>query len=464
VTKTPTTNLINLTLLSVAFLGLATWIWELEFSTKSSSISTPVVVLSAQVPAPLELPKDPFSQQEMAVYQNILVAFSTGDFAGAQKQIEQALTITTYAENFRVWLAAQLPLIMTSVGWMKIKTQDCDVAVKIFYRVLALAPVPEAQKGLGYCLRVTKSWPEAAGYLTLYIMAKPGDVEGRLIYADTLESLGRFDDAVAILEGANVLQGPDEATKVIVNERLTSMRAKLKSNVQQKTERSEHFFVSYREQDHETILQEVLEILENAVDEYSELLGIAPPTMPIEVILYRKEDFIEVFAGGPAWAEGLFDGRLRVPVSADMLLDVKGKLGTILRHELSHAMLMFRSTGRTWPTWFDEGVAQYLSCRKRACDHFEFSATPGTFNSIDVLTHPFVSLDAIEASRAYLQSLYFTRALIRSKGEPILDFISSKIPAAGPLTSDFIAINSGWDSFADMYSDVKGWWDGREPR
>lgn len=462
--KTPPTNLINTTLLLVALVGLCTWIWEREFSTKIAPVPKQVVALKGQVPAALELPQDPFLPNEMAVYQSILVGFSTGDFGGAQKQVEQALTITTYSVHFRGWLSSQLPLIMTSVGWMKIKTQDCDDAVKIFYRVLALVAVPEAQKGLGYCLRITKNWPEAAGYLTLYIMAKPSDVEGRLIYADTLESLGRFDEAVAMLEGAEVLQGLDESTKAITTERLQAMRAKLKSNVRQKTERSEHFFVSYREQDHEQILQEVLDILEDAVDEYSELLGITPPNMPIEVILYRKEDFIEVFAGGPAWVEGLFDGRLRVPVSSDMVRDVKGKLGTILRHELSHAMLSFRSTGRPWPTWFDEGLAQYLSCRKRAGDGFEFPATPGTFNSIDVLTQPFVSLDAIEAGRAYLHSLYMTRALIRTKGEPILDFISSKVPSTGPLTSDFIAVNSGWDSFSDMYSDVLLSWNKREPK
>lgn len=460
--KNAPTNALNVALLLVAFVGIAAWIWQQNFAAKVFSSPKPAVISPAAIP--LELPKEPFSPDEMAVYQSILVSSSTGDFVGTQKKIERQLTITTNSVPFLEWLTAQLPLALTSVAWLKIKTQDCDDAVKIFYRVLSLAAIPEAQKGLGHCLRITKNWPEAAGYLTLYILAKPEDVEGRLIYADTLESLGRYDEAVATLEGALAKAGIEQETNDVITERLNTMRAKSKTSLRQKTERSEHFFVSYREQEHEGILQEVLDILEEAVEEYSELLGIATPGVPIEVILYRKEDFMEVFSGGPAWVEGLFDGRLRVPVSAEMLGDVKGKLGTILRHELSHAMLSQRSSGRSWPIWFDEGLAQYLSCRKRACDGFTFSATPGQYSPITVLTQPFVTLDTIEARRAYLHSLYMLRSLVRSKGEPIIDFISSKIPTTGPLTSDFIAINAGWDSFSDMHADVLSWWNKREPK
>lgn len=143
------------------------------------------------------------------------------------------------------------------------------------------------------------------------------------------------------------------------------MKAKAKSGAGQKTERSEHFFVSYREDDHDAILRSVLEILEAGLAEYSELLGIAPPSTAIEVILYRKEEFLDVIPGGPGWAEGVFDGRMRVPVARDMLVDVNGRLATVLRHELSHAMMSFRSGARAWPTWFDEGLAQYLACRGR---------------------------------------------------------------------------------------------------
>lgn len=425
-------------------------------TTKNKKLQS---ALKSEPPPALEVPKDPFQDQEMAIYRRIVAAYSTGDFEGALTLSNQRLASQETSEDFKEWLTRQWPVLMTSLGWLKIKTQDCDEASKIFYKVLGAAQVPEAQKGLGFCLRVSKNWPEAASYLATYILAKPSDIEGRLIYADTLESLGRFDDAVTILEGAQSPgEGEDQALAELAKQRLQGMRAKAKSGANQKTERSEHFYVSYREDDHEAILRPVLDILESTVNEYSEILGIPPPAMPVEVILYRKEEFRDVIPGGPGWAEGVFDGRMRIPVATHMMTNVNGALATVLRHELSHALLSLRAGGRSWPTWFDEGTAQYLSCRQRDCDQFRFPPTPGIFSPIDTLTQPFVTLDNVEAGRAYLHSLYMVRGLVRKKGEAGFTDISSRVPGVGPLTSDFIAEVSGWDSFSKLWADVSEWW------
>lgn len=455
----PTVSLANVFLLLVALLGTVGWIWDREQARQVQAKKK--IIPKVEQPV-LEQPKEPFADAEMAVYRKILVSYSTGGFATATAEVQQVLAASNTTEAFREWLTRQLPILMTSQGWMKIKTQDCDEAIKIFYRVLGLSLVPEAQKGLGYCLRVTQNWPEAASYLATYVLARPTDVEGRLVYADTLESLGRYDDAVTILEAAANQEGLDPDTLKMAQDRLAGMRAKAKSGAGQKTERSEHFFVSYREDDHDGILRQVLEILESSLNEYSEVLGIAPPGSPIEVILYRKEEFLEVIPGGPGWAEGVFDGRMRVPVSRDMLTDVDGRLAIILRHELSHAVISRRANGRAWPTWFDEGLAQYLACRKRPCEQFRFPATPGIFSASEILSKPFVGLDSVEAGRAYLHSLYLTHAMVRSKGESVLDFISSRVPPTGTLTSDFVAEVAGWGSFADMWQETSLRWAKRE--
>jgi tetratricopeptide (TPR) repeat protein len=415
-------------------------------------------------PAPqLEVPKDPFAELEMATYRRIVAAYTTGDFDGALRLSNQALATPEASPAFKDWLTRQWPVLMTSVAWMKIKTQDCDEASKIFYKVLGVAQVPEAQKGLGFCLRVSKNWPEAASYLATYVLARPEDIEGRLIYADTLESLGRFDEAVTILEGAQTAgEGQEAAMSELAKQRLQAMKAKAKSGAKQKTERSEHFYVSYREDDHEAILRPVLDILEAAVQEYSEIFGVAPPATPVEVILYRKEEFRDVIPGGPGWAEGVFDGRMRIPVASHMLNQVQGPLATVLRHELSHALLSLRSNGRAWPTWFDEGTAQYLSCRQRDCDQFRFPPTPGVFSPVEALNQPFVTLDSVEAGRAYLHSLYMVRGIVRKKGELGFTDVASRVPATGPLTSEFIAEVSGWDSFALLWRDVNAWWGQKE--
>ena len=453
----------NIALLMVALICVLGWIWNREHPKVDESRKKQLSTLKVEPPPPLEVPKDPFSDAEMAIYHKILVSYSTGAFQLSVTQVEEALAKPSVTDAFKDWLTRQLPVLMTSQAWLLIKTQDCDDAVKIFYRVLGLAQIPEAQKGLGYCLRVIKSWPEAAGYLAAYVLTRPADTEGRLIYADTLESLGRFDEAVTILEGAAHQEGLDPQLQGLVNEKLAGMRAKAKGGQGQKTERSDHFYVRYREEEHEGILRPVLDLLEAAIDEYAEVLAIVPPITPVEVVLYRKEEFHDVIPGGPGWAEGVFDGRIRVPVSANMVRDVNGDLATVLRHELSHAMLSIRSNGRGWPTWFDEGLAQYLSCRKRSCDNFRFPATPGTFSAIETLTQPFVTLNAIAAGDAYLHSLYLTRFLISSKREDALALISSATAPGGPISSDFIAETSGWKSFAEFWGLAMAQWSGRKP-
>lgn len=448
-------NFVNVALLTIVLGGVITFVVDKNSDSDAQARSKKVPVIKTGAPAQLEQPKDPFSDAEMQIYRRIVAGYTTGDFTGALTLANQALDTDSTSAPFRDWINRQWPVLMTSQGWMKIKTQDCDEAIKIFYRVLATTAVPEAQKGLGFCLRVTKNWPEAASYLAAYILAKPSDIEGRLIYADTLESLGRFDEAVTILEGAVSPSDQDPATVELAKQRLQAMRVKAKEGAKQSTERSEHFFVSYREEDHDAILRPVLDILETGMSEYSEVLGIAPPSTPVEVILYRKEDFHDVIPGGPGWAEGVFDGRIRVPIAREMLSNVQGSLATILRHELSHAVLSFRSGGRSWPTWFDEGVAQYLSCRKRDCDQFRFPPNNGVFTGKEDLSKPFVTLNNVDAGRAYLHSLYMVRLIVRQTS---LDDIIARIPATGTLTSEVLAEAARWDSFVNLWRDTNYWW------
>ena len=137
---------------------------------------------------------------------------------------------------------------------------------------------------------------------------------------------------------------------------------------------------------------------------------------------------------------------------------IEGRLAVVLRHELSHAVLSNRSGGRSWPTWFDEGLAQYLACRARACDGFLFPAKTSEFTAIEKLIRPFVTLDDVQAGCAYLHSLYLVRGIIRSKGEEALDFISSRLPPAGAISSDFVAESAGWTSFEELWKDESLRW------
>jgi tetratricopeptide (TPR) repeat protein len=56
------------------------------------------------------------------------------------------------------------------------------------------------------------------------------------------------------------------------------------------------------------------------------------------------------------WSGGQFDGRIRVPVAKDAVVDATAR--RTLAHEIAHACLAM--TGR-WPAWLQEGLAQRLS-------------------------------------------------------------------------------------------------------
>lgn len=56
------------------------------------------------------------------------------------------------------------------------------------------------------------------------------------------------------------------------------------------------------------------------------------------------------------WSGGQFDGRIRVPVAPDMVMDAAAR--RVLAHEITHACLTL--IGR-WPAWMQEGLAQRLS-------------------------------------------------------------------------------------------------------
>ena len=440
-------RLSNLLLVVVAAcIGFYFW----ERTQQREVAAAKVIKVPAPNSQPVTAPDEPFPEREMAMLLKIKSMHSTGDFEGALKFSNEQLLLVDLDPKFRSWLGRQIPALLTSVGWLKIKLGECSEAIKFFYRANRIAPLAETRKGLGVCAHQSKNWPDAASWFAGYILEKPQDIDVRALYADTLESLGRYDEAVATLEGATQIPGIDPKILEELQRRLKGMRAKAREGVRQRSEYSRHFYVSYREDDHDRLVATVFDVLESALDEFAEVTGIPAPLVPIEVVLYRREAFSEVIPGGPAWSEGIFDGRIRVPLTPEIANDPRGILATVLRHELSHALLASRSSGRPWPTWFDEGLAQYLACRHRTCDVFHFGATPGQFSDPRLLSEPFLTLGDIEAGRAYTHSLYLVRMIVHGQSDDVITKIIHDLPDQGAISSDVVTNLALSKSFNDL--------------
>lgn len=196
--------------------------------------------------------------------------------------------------------------------------------------------------------------------------------------------LSEYSDALKYLDSARKLD-PDSATTAILSgwayyglDRLSDAIAQWKKSQQidpepdvarllaraerdQKVEQgfqqgaTSHFMLHYEGGAMPGLAQDVLGTLEEDFESIEDTLGYTPPE-PITVILYTKRQFHDV-TRAPNWADGLNDGRIRVPVQG--LARVTLGLAHVLKHELTHSFINQMTENRA-PTWLQEGLAQWM--------------------------------------------------------------------------------------------------------
>lgn len=400
--------------------------------------------------------------------QAVLGRFATGDFVGALTLADDYALEATLGEAFHEWLAGQMPVLLTSAGWARLKLGDCEAAVQLLRRAEVLKRSEETAKGLGVCHYKLRQMAAAREQLAWFVERRPDDKQVPMLYADALESEGRYDEAVRVLEqlaqepcagGAEAAECPSPKA---LEQRLASMRGRAKESWYQQQETSRYFRLAFRAGDHEELVTYVLQELEDALDEYVESYGFRFPPSPIEVVLYPAGDFKSVVVGGPEWAEGLFDGRIRIPIR-DNALEARRHEGlrNVLRHELVHALLAAMSDHRSLPPWLDEGIAQALSCRPR-CAGFRFPPSPGSFLDPASFQAPYVSFSPLKAGRAYRQSLYLVVALTRRSGEDVIRQIVGAVTTSSDLSSDGLLAPAAV-SFKDLHAYAAQLWERRTP-
>jgi hypothetical protein len=438
--------------------------------TSKAAVSEPVLAppLPVQITPIAETPAPGLSSKESEIVKTIYARFATGDFVGALKLADQHLTARTTSDGLHKWIMEQMPALLSSAGWTRLRLGDCEEAIGYFMRADVIRRSPESTKGLALCHYKQKNFVSAREHFDAFLEKNPGDHQMQILLTDVLESEGRYDQAVKILEKTvteieNIDQTkaayPDQMPDVdVLKNRLKGMKTKAAVSKHQLSETSQNFRLSYRAGDHEELVGFVLTTLEEALDEYIENYGFLRPVNQIEVILYEADNFRSVVAGGPEWAEGIFDGRLRIPVRETMLSGDPGGLKIILRHELTHAMTASVSDNRTLPPWFEEGLAQKLSCPGGECGPFRFPPTPGGFLPEKAFATSYISLASDKASRAYGQSLYLIHVLQRLRGADVLRQIVGNITTSSDNSADGLLKPAGI-SFADLHGEAARLWE-----
>jgi hypothetical protein len=138
------------------------------------------------------------------------------------------------------------------------------------------------------------------------------------------------------------------------------------------------------------------------------------PVEKVVVIVYAERDFLAA-THAPSWANGLFDGKVRVPARG--ITGVTPELLSVLRHEMAHSFMHFRSKGRA-PTWLHEGIAQLEEGKTSAPFASTLAgayAANGTF-SLSALEGGFTGFSSSQARSGYAVSLAAAEMLRDTRG------------------------------------------------
>ena len=384
----------------------------------------------------------------------VLLAFNSGDYFKALATLEQKLQQQDLPVAQRRWLQAQLPTALTAAGRLHVDLGNCDTGIDYLQQAQRLRHDVLNLRGLAWCHYRQREFRSALPYFEAYLQEHHNDIEMVLLYTNTLAEQEEYVHALAILK-----KTARADLSVEQRQRLQVQQQKLQVQQQHATEQqavmeTNSFKITYQRQLHDELSVEIAATLDTALHYYVEHYGFAYPERKIAVDVYAVELFRELLAAQPHWVEGYFDGRMRIPVAVKNFS--LSKLRRTLRHELVHALLAQRSGFRRLPSWFDEGLAQYLACLDH-CTTFSFPAD-GELLPAQVLRGSFLTLTQVQAQRAYHHSLYLITLLEnkRTEASDLKTIIAAISPRHGVSSDALLAVVA--KNFADFHRHASVSW------
>jgi tetratricopeptide (TPR) repeat protein len=209
---------------------------------------------------------------------------------------------------------------------------------------------------------------------------------------------GRFAEAIENWKRAQELHPSETITNYLAK---AGREAAVEGNFSERE--SAHFVLRY--EGRQTGFHFASELLSTLDRQYGELqrdLGFAPDGT-VTVILYTEQQFSEV-TQAPSWADGLNDGKVRIPVRD--LSGVTPRLEAVLRHEMTHSFIHSLTRGHC-PQWLNEGIAQMEEPRSSSAFAAPLAQLfqEGRQAPLHHLEGSFMRLSSAQAQLAYAESL-----------------------------------------------------------
>jgi tetratricopeptide (TPR) repeat protein len=152
------------------------------------------------------------------------------------------------------------------------------------------------------------------------------------------------------------------------------------------------------------------------------------PADPVAVVLYPDAEFRAV-TGAHAWASGVFDGKIRLPLGA-----AERDLERLVLHEYAHAAVHELGRGRA-PRWLHEGFAQAVEGIE--ADPMLRVPPSVTLAGVEALiTDP----DPLRARTGYDLALWVVRDLLDRGGTPRLGDLLARLGRHEPLDVAFARV------------------------
>ena len=313
--------------------------------------------------------------------------------------------VTTYAVSAQTPAADVVKL--AEAGRKAVDERRYADALTAFTAAGKLAPQNASIAfGIGLSAYLLGQNADAEKYLQRALTLDPRLKDASLLLGEMLYRSGKITGAIATYQAA-LKHAPDDA---LLNQKVSQWTAEERAESRFAETRGAHFRVLFEGPVDQALARRAVEILEASYQRVGDTLRFYP-AQSIDVVLYTTQQFRDI-TRGPAWASGVYDGRIRLPVrGAQNQMD---DLERVLTHEYVHALIA--GVARTGvPAWVNEGLAVVLEPDGLTIAERIVASAPNR-PRLGELHDSFGGLPDARARIAYAVSAVAARAMLDARG------------------------------------------------
>ncbi len=375
-----------------------------------------------QAAPPLSLAAAELNAEALRLGQN-------GEYQEATRLLEKALEI----EPEHPMLLHNLQTMFFNWGAIELQGGDADAAIGPLEESLRVGTAVETLKVLGSAYLQAGEPADAAATLEEAAELAPANAQLIVLLAQAYVGLDRRPEALDLLFRAKDAGAPAGA----VDSLIATLSREVDAEWDFAVADTPHFRIRFGDEEVPGSIDFIGVALEDAYRAVGAKLG-SYPSDPTPVVLYARRDFHRLTQTS-GWAEGVFDGRIKIPVRG--LAADDPQLGRVVRHEYTHSIVS-RLAGRRCPAWVNEGTAMWAE-EEHDGDRYDWAAgVVARFEAVALrnLNASFARLSADQAQLAYAQSYLAIRRLVDRYGSGRLRQLLNELGENRPLEDAFFDV------------------------